>query len=80
MCVITPVLTVAPSVLEESAGSASWLLRGGVWAAEVSLGPGHVPLPHCRGWRFGELSGCLSRANNALSVGDCITVNNVRIA
>lgn len=79
----TPALTVAPSVLEDSAGSASWLLRGSIGAAEVSLGPGHMPLPHCRGWwgwRFGELSGCLLRANNALSVGDCVTVNNVRIA
>lgn len=26
------------------------------------------------------VSGCLSRANNALSVGDGLTVNNVRIA
>ena len=76
----TAALTVAPSVLEASAGSASWLPRGSVGAAEVSLGPSHVPLPHCRGRPFGEPSGCLSRANNALSVGDCITVNNVRIA
>lgn len=80
VCVIPPSLTVAPSVLVESVGSASWLPRGCVRAAEGSLGPGHVPLPHCQGTRFGELSGRWSRANNALSVGDCITVNNVRIA
>lgn len=75
----TPALTVAPSVWEESVGSASWLLRGSVGVAEVSFGPGHVLLPHCQGWQFGEPSGCLSRVNNALSVGDCVTVNNVRI-
>lgn len=42
--------------------------------------PCHVPLPHCPGGCFGELLGCLSRADNALSVGDWVTVNNVRIA
>lgn len=53
MCVCvcdSPALTVAPSVLEEPVGSASWLLRG-LGAPELSLGS-HVPLAHCRARRY----------------------------
>lgn len=48
---------------------------GGRRAPGLSFGS-QMPLPHCPA----TVSGCLSRANNALSVGDCLTVNNVRIA
>lgn len=78
LCVCdAPTLTVAPSVWEESAQSASWLQEGGPWVADVLLRPGHVRQCHCWDWWLGELLGCLSRANNAVSVEGCVTVNNV---
>lgn len=69
MCA-SPALAVAPSVLEEPAGAACC---GGRLSA---AGQPRASAPLWSPTR----SGCLSRADNALSVGDCLTVNNVGIA
>lgn len=49
---------------------------GGAWGASALLGQPRASAP----LSSPTPSGCLSRANNALSVGDCLTVNNVSIA
>lgn len=60
-----------PRVVPAAAAAA-----GGAWGASALLGQPRASAP----LSSPTPSGCLSRANNALSVGDCLTVNNVSIA